>query len=57
MFEIVETGHVTILVALNPSAAFDIIYHTVLARRLELSFGVTGSALSWYDMLLPRRTV
>jgi Reverse transcriptase (RNA-dependent DNA polymerase) len=29
------------------SAAFDTISHSILLRRLETEFGVTGTALSW----------
>ena len=56
MFEEVETGHVIIPVALDLSPAFDTIDRTVLARRLEHSFGVTGSALSWVCSYLDRRS-
>lgn len=45
MFEAVETGHVTILVTFDLSAAFDTI--DCSCRRLEHSFGIIGSALSW----------
>lgn len=41
-----EKGHVTILVALDLSAAFNAIDHTVIIRRLE-HFDDTGSALNW----------
>ena len=34
MFEAVESGHATILVALDLSAAFDTIDHIVISRRL-----------------------
>ena len=38
---------VTLLVFLDLSAAFDTIDHSVLLRRLETTFGFTGTALEW----------
>ena len=40
------------LVLLDLSAAFDVIDHKILQTRLEHSFGVTGSALSWIKSYL-----
>ena len=37
----------TALVLLDLSAAFDVIDHWILQKRLEYSFGMTGSILSW----------
>ena len=47
IFEAVESGCVTILVALDVSAAFDTIEHSVLERRLEHTFVVKEAALSY----------
>ena len=47
LFEAAESGCVTVLVALDLSAAFNTIDHQVLVRRLEHTFGVKGPALSW----------
>ena len=37
----------TALVILELSATFHVIDQRILQRRLEYSFGLTGSALSW----------
>jgi exonuclease III len=37
----------SVLILLDLSAAFDIIDHDILYRRLEHSFGISGNALSW----------
>ena len=57
MFEALEIGHVTILVALELSTAFDAIDHTVLVERIEHSFGITGSDLSWVCSVRVRGTL
>ena len=43
-----DAGNVTALTLLDLSAAFDAINHTILLRRLDNWFGVTGKALSIY---------
>ena len=45
MFEAVDSGSTTILIALDLDIAFDIIEHSILMNRLESSLGVTGLAL------------
>ena len=47
LFDAAESNCVTVLVALDFSAAFDTIDHQVLVRRLEHTFGVKGPALGW----------
>jgi len=44
------------LVLLDLSAAFDVIDHKILQTRLEHSFGVTGSALSWIKCFMCDRS-
>ena len=56
MFEAVDSGCVTVLVALNLSAAFDIIDRQVLVQRLEHTFGVKGPAFDWMKSYLERRS-
>jgi hypothetical protein len=48
--------HVSLLVLLDLSAAFNTVDHTILLHRLETSFGVTGSALDWISSYLSGRT-
>ena len=55
LFEAAESGCVTMLVALDLSAAFDTIDHLALVRRLEHMFGVKGPILSWTLMLCKGR--
>ena len=39
--------HVTLLVLLDLSSAFDTMDHDIMIRRLEMSFEITGTALQW----------
>ena len=43
------------LVALDLSAAFDMVDHQILLNRLSTSFGVRGLALSWLQSYLSDR--
>jgi len=48
--------HVTLLVLLDLSTAFDTIDHQVLLRRLEVTYSITGTALQWFQSYLTGRT-
>ena len=56
MFDAVESGCVTVSVALDLSAAFDTIDHSVLIRRLQHTFGVNSAALDWLKSYLNGRS-
>ena len=48
--------HVTLLVFLDLSAAFDTVDHGVLLRRLEQKFGICGDVLAWFRSYLTERS-
>ena len=50
-----DRGEVSILTLLDLSVAFDTINHNILLRRLQLSFGFDGVALSWFRSYLTGR--
>ena len=51
-----DMGNCVALVMLDLSAAFDLIDHTILLRRLELSYGISGTALKWLRSYLSGRS-
>jgi len=51
-----DSGHATLLVSLDLSAAFDTIDHDLLISRLQHSFGISGSVLSWLKSYLHNRS-
>ena len=51
-----DSGQVTLLGLLDQSAAFDVVDHDVLTKRLEHSFGVAGHVLAWIRSYLAGRS-
>jgi hypothetical protein len=47
---------VTLLGLLDMSAAFDCVDHTILLRRLQLGFGLSGDVINWIRSFLTGRT-
>ena len=46
----------TALVAIDLSAAFDLVNHSILLERLDTYYGIRGTALEWFRSFLSGRT-
>lgn len=51
-----DSNKAVLFVALDLSAAFDTLDHPILLKRLEVRFGVSGSALEWFKSYLTGRS-
>jgi len=47
MISVVDQGHISALMLLDLSAAFDTIDHSILMKDLKRRFNVEGNALGW----------
>ena len=50
-----DEGKSVLLVTLDVSAAFDTVNHSMLLRRYEREFGITGTTLNWMTSYLDNR--
>jgi Reverse transcriptase (RNA-dependent DNA polymerase) len=55
LLEALDRGDVGVLLLLDLSAAFDIVDHETLLRRLEHTFGVSSHVLRWLSSYLSER--
>ena len=50
-----DSGNISVLTLLDLSAAFDTIDHSILLNRLQYTFGIHGTALSWFTSYIKGR--
>ena len=51
-----DRGQIALLSMFDLSAAFDTVDHSILLRRLKISFGIRGAALEWFSSYLTGRS-
>ena len=56
IMENIDSGKITILTALDMSAAFDTLDHTTLLHRLQHTFGLSGYVITWIRSYLTNRS-
>ena len=56
IIEAADVGHITALVSLDISAAFDVVDHVILIQRLEEEFGITDTCRNWIMSYLTGRS-
>ena len=56
IIETIDSGKITILTALDMSAAFDTLDHITLLRRLQHTFGLPGYVILWIHSYLTDRS-
>ena len=56
IFDNIDSGKITILTALDMSAAFDTLDHATLLHRLKHTFGLSGFVISWIQSYLFSRS-
>ena len=44
-----DRGQISLFGMFDLSAAFDTVDHSILLRRMEISFGIRGAALEWFS--------
>ena len=50
-----DNGDIALLTLLDLSAAFDAVDHATLLKRLEISYGLKGHLLGWFELYLTGR--
>ena len=48
MYHAIDEGSSAVLILLDLNTALDPIDHSILLKRLQISFGITGSVLDWF---------
>ena len=56
IYAAIDRREVTVMAMLDQSAAFDLVDHDILLKRLGHTFGLTGGPLSWLTSFLSHRS-